>query len=86
MVLSGLIGLLRKGCSREWLVLTVGIITSSVLFSGFHYLGVFGEPFGWDSFVFRFMAGVVFSGVYLLRGYGIGVYSHTFYNIFLLFR
>jgi hypothetical protein len=36
--------------------------------------------------VFRAIAGVFFSGLYLLRGFGITAWTHALYDVLLLFR
>ncbi|MGE0440079.1 MAG: CPBP family intramembrane glutamic endopeptidase [Gemmatimonadales bacterium] len=58
-------------------------ILGALIFSGFHYIGPFGDPFRLESFVFRAVAGVLFSALYLLRGFGIAAWSHALYDIFL---
>lgn len=60
-------------------------IIGALLFSAFHYVGTFGEPFALDSFVFRALAGVAFSAMYLLRGFGITAWTHALYDVFVLF-
>ena len=50
---------------------TVAVILGALLFSAFHYVGSLGEPFRLDSFVFRTLAGLAFSALYLTRGFGI---------------
>ena len=40
-----------------------------------------GEAFTWFAFVFRWMAGVFFAWVFVLRGFGIAVGTHTVYDI-----
>lgn len=57
---------------------------SSVLFSAFHYVGPFGEPFEMYSFIFRLLAGLVFAGLYISRGFGIAVYTHTLYDLLII--
>lgn len=64
----------------------IAILISSAAFALFHYLGFFEETFEWNTFLFRLVAGVCFSILFLLRGFGITVYTHSFYNIFLMLR
>ena len=62
-------------------------IVGAVIFSAFHYVGPFGDPFQLDSFIFRAVAGLLFSALYLLRGFGIAAWSHALYDVILmLFR
>lgn len=64
----------------------IAAVLSAVFFSLYHYLGYFNESFEVESFLFRFFAGMVFSAIFIIRGYGIVAYTHSFYNIFLMFR
>ncbi len=63
----------------------IAIVGSAILFSGFHYIGEFGEPFVLTTFVFRTIAGLLLSAIYVLRGIGISAWSHALYDIFLVF-
>ncbi len=63
----------------------MGIILSSVIFSGFHYIGPMGDSINIISFTFRFIAGIMLAAIYILRGYGIAVYSHALYDLLLFF-
>jgi hypothetical protein len=54
---------------------------SALLFALAHHAGAPGEPFTWFAFVFRWMAGVFFAWVFVLRGFGIAVGTHTIYDI-----
>ena len=59
---------------------------SALSFSLMHYVGAYGDRFALGSFVFRFLAGLVFTGVYLLRGFGIVAWSHALYDLGILLR
>jgi hypothetical protein len=58
-------------------------ILSALIFSGFHYIGPYGDPWEIGSFVFRALAGLVFSALFLLRGFGITAWTHALYDVFL---
>ena len=60
------------------------VIISSLIFSGFHYVGIFGEPFFLQTFVFRFIGGLVLSILYVVRGFGITAYTHSFYDLLIV--
>lgn len=59
-------------------------LLGALLFSAFHYVGSLGEPFRVQSFVFRAVAGVGFSALYLTRGFGITAWTHALYDMFVL--
>ena len=62
----------------------VATIVGALLFSAFHYVGPYGDPFQLPSFVFRAVAGLFFSALYLVRGFGITAWTHALYDVFLL--
>ena len=64
----------------------IAAVIAAVIFSGFHYIGPLGDTWALHSFLFRLIAGLVLSGLYILRGYGITAYTHTLYDLFVTFR
>lgn len=60
---------------------TLAITASSLLFSLAHHAGVPGEAFTWFAFIFRWLAGVCFAWVFVARGFGIAVGTHTAYDL-----
>lgn len=74
---------LTKGRSFSYLA---AIISASLLFSWVHYIGPLGDVFSWYTFTFRFMAGLAFTLLYFWRGFGVTVYTHAFYDVFVLIR
>lgn len=70
-----------------WRALTAGIaatVLGAAIFSAFHYIGPYGDRFQVYSFIFRMVAGLFFSGLYLLRGFGITAWTHALYDVLLL--
>lgn len=59
----------------------IATVVGAVLFSAFHYVGPLGEPFRLESFVFRAIAGMAFSALYLTRGFGITAWTHALYDV-----
>lgn len=74
------------GASRKTSIL-LSIVISSILFSAHHHIifvnGKFGigEIFSAASFIFRTLAGVYFTVVFAVRGFGIAAGTHVFYDI-----
>src|SRR5256712_3218794 len=64
----------------------VATVLGALIFSAFHYIGPYGDHLDVYSFVFRTIAGLFFSGLYLLRGFGIPAWTHALYDVFLLLR
>jgi len=58
-------------------------VVGALIFSAFHYIGPYGDRLELASFTFRAIAGVMFSALYLLRGFGITAWTHALYDVFL---
>ncbi|NUQ66051.1 MAG: CPBP family intramembrane metalloprotease [Pirellulales bacterium] len=79
-------GMRRFGCT--WAPsMTVAVVATSLVFAAAHYVGPYGEsvdifagPF-WFGFLFRFLAGVFFSVLFVYRGFGIAAGTHAAYDI-----
>jgi hypothetical protein len=61
-----------------WAVLCAGV------FSGWHYVGPYGDPFELRSFVFRWVCGMVFTAIYAFRGFAPAVWTHALYDVWVL--
>ena len=69
-----------------WSAAAAGVaatILGALVFSAFHYVGPYGDRLELASFTFRAIAGVLFSALYLLRGFGITAWTHALYDVFL---
>lgn len=66
---------------------TVAVLASSAVFAAAHYVGPYGEAIVWHEFsfwygaIFRFLAGVFFSVLFIARGFGIAAGAHAGYDI-----
>lgn len=84
ILVSGLAWLAAK--SFGWSPTAAGLFAvglGALIFSVFHYIGPYRDSLQLGSFVFRTVAGVLFSGLYLLRGFGITAWTHALYDVFL---
>jgi hypothetical protein len=59
------------------------VLFGALIFAAFHYIGPYGDRLEITSFAFRTTAGLVFSALYLLRGFGITAWTHGLYDVFL---
>ena len=72
-----------------WRPLTAGVaatLVGAAIFSAFHYIGPYGDRLQLYSFVFRMVAGLFFSALYLARGFGITAWTHALYDALLLMQ
>lgn len=84
LLVSGLAALGRT--VFRWSAPAAGVfaaIVGALVFSLFHYVGPLGDEFTLGSFTFRAIAGLIFSALYLLRGFGITAWTHALYDVFL---
>jgi len=63
------------------------VLATSAIFAAAHYVGPYGEAILWREFafwyglIFRFLAGVFFSVLFVVRGFGIAAGAHAGYDI-----
>jgi hypothetical protein len=62
----------------------LAVTAGALLFAAFHYIGPLGERLRLESFVFRALAGLAFSVLYLTRGFGITAWTHALYDVVVL--
>ncbi len=87
ILLSSIAWFLRQADATPAVSLAIAAITTSLFFAGAHYIGPHAEPFQfqsqwfWFTFLFRTLAGVFFSALFVLRGFGIAAGAHAGYDI-----
>ena len=69
---------------KQKLVTLGWAIVAAAVFSGWHYVGPYGDPFEAKSFVFRAVCGLVFTIIYHFRGFAPAVWTHALYDIWVL--
>jgi membrane protease YdiL (CAAX protease family) len=80
-LLPGLIATLRQPRWLKKWATPLAVLLTSLLFSAAHHAGPSGEPFDLFRFCFRTLAGGIFAGLFVLRGFGITAGSHALYDI-----
>lgn len=68
----------KRMVSLGWAVFAAGV------FSAWHYFGQYGDPFDLRSFVFRWVCGLVFTVIFVFRGFAPVVWTHALYDIWVL--
>lgn len=86
ILVGGLFWLLRRvrPTLAKPLAYVIAALIGAFLFSLVHYLGVYGDDFTLASFAFRFLFGLVFNAIFLLRGFGIAAWTHALYDVFVV--
>ncbi len=90
IAVSGMVWLCEEGARLSGkkvdrkAAVAAAVLTSAVLFSVTHYVGAYGDAVELWSLTYRFVAGLAFSLLYALRGYGITAWTHSLYDVFLI--
>lgn len=80
LLLGALLAVVRMVLAQH-LATVVAIVLAALLFAAAHYLGPLGDRYTFVSFLFRFVAGLVFTGLYYARGFAVTAYAHALYDI-----
>jgi hypothetical protein len=84
VLLAGGLFVVLRAAGAGWRLAGISAtLISALIFSAFHYVGAYGDPWQLESFTFRFLAGIAFSALFLLRGFGIAAWTHALYDVFL---
>ncbi len=87
VIVSALARLATAGFGwRPWVGGAFATVVGAFIFSAFHYIGPLGDTLEVGSFVFRMVAGLLLSGLFLMRGFGVAAWTHALYDVFLTLR
>ena len=73
---------------RKEVIEVLAVVGGAVVFSLCHFspAQVFGgEPFDWGTFILLTLAGILWGGAYVIRGFGIAVGSHVLWDLYVFF-
>ena len=70
--------------NKKWASVTAAVILSAFLFSAVHYMGSMGDFFTLNSFLFRFIFGMILNGIYISRGFGVAAWTHALYDVLVI--
>src|SRR5262249_27118288 len=79
LLFAGTVWLLRRVEVPALLALPVAALGAALIFSAAHHVGPCGETFNGYVFLFRTLAGLYFTLVFQVRGFGIAVGAHACY-------
>lgn len=73
-----------KSWWRQSLLAVSWALGSALIFSAWHHLGTFGEVLDGRVFVFRTVCGLVFTLIYVTRGFAPAVWTHVVYDLWVM--
>ncbi len=76
--------LLQKIVKKKNTSIFISIILSAMLFSAVHYIGSLGDFFTLNSFLFRFIFGLILNIIYVTRGFGVAAWTHALYDVLVI--
>ncbi|NQV37019.1 MAG: CPBP family intramembrane metalloprotease [Candidatus Marinimicrobia bacterium] len=86
LLINGIAAIFKFALSWKKPMQYVGaIFISALIFSLFHFIGSAGDSYSFRILLFRIIGGLYLGGVYVFRGYGIAAWTHSLYDIFVLF-
>jgi membrane protease YdiL (CAAX protease family) len=83
-LMAGGAALLKLLGARTAVAVLAASLVSAALFSAVHHLGPLGDPFTAEVFVFRLLAGLVFSAIFYWRSLAHAVYTHALYDVYVM--
>ena len=83
ILVSGLALIVGIFSKRYWIKMSIAIVIAAVIFSIFHFVGDYADTFKYSLFLIRIFAGIILGFIYILRGFGIAAYAHSFYNLLI---
>ena len=69
--------------NKTYLSYILSASIAAIIFSAVHYIGTLGDEFTVQSFAFRFLFGLAFNFLYVIRGFGVVAWTHALYDILL---
>lgn len=80
-----LLAMMPEALPGQRLLASLGwAVGCAAVFSAWHHFGQFGEPFELRAFVFRWVCGLVFTLIYVFRGFAPVVWTHALYDIWVM--
>lgn len=84
LLVGALFALFKQIMKHLKMAYLLSAVLGALAFSAVHYIGAMGDAFTLSSFTFRFLMGLLFSVLYLTRGFAVTAWTHALYNVFLL--
>ncbi len=85
VLLYGLYLMFHSLSRNQWLSWGAAMLIAGGIFVSLHYIGEFRYPFEWHTFLVRSAVTFALSMIFIYRGFAVAVYTHTFYNLSLIY-
>jgi hypothetical protein len=69
---------------RAVMLMFIWSFVCAAIFSGVHYVGSYGDGFQLTTFSFRVFLGLALTLIYVTRGFAAAVWTHAFYDVWVL--
>ncbi len=70
--------------SRRRMMYVIAAVIGALSFSAIHHLGAYGDPWTLGVFLYRAIWGLVFSVVFLVRGFAVVAWTHALYDVMVV--
>lgn len=84
ILVSALLFIFKKTFAKQYMAFGTAMILAAAIFSLVHYVGVFGDPFTFSTFLFRFLFGLALNAIYIWRGFGMAAWTHAIYDLMVI--
>ncbi|RNC83894.1 MAG: CPBP family intramembrane metalloprotease [Balneola sp.] len=84
ILVSLFILIFNKILGKKWAAVIAAVTLSALLFSAVHYMGDMGDLFTLNSFLYRFIFGLILNGLYVWRGFGVAAWTHAIYDVLVI--
>lgn len=78
---GGVVFLLRLVLLPKLIAVPLGAFAAAAAFAAAHHVGPYGEAMNPYVFLFRLVAGLYFTALYVARGFGVAVAAHAGYDV-----
>lgn len=77
----GLTIIFRAVLLPKFVAIVLAALGAALLFAAAHHVGPYGEPMNSYVFLFRTLAGLYFTALFIFRGFGVAVGAHAGYDV-----
>jgi hypothetical protein len=86
ILLGVIMQFLKRAVQLPFTAQVIGVAVSALIFAAIHYTGILGivaEDFSPQSFLYRFLLGIIYGTLYLRSGFATTAWTHAFANLWV---